>query len=161
MKKINYILIVVVSILGINLVGLFYILAYTLNQGNQTASVLPESATRILKTKGKPLTLEVAETRLEQVKGLSFRNSLPYSRGLLFVFAHEDLWGIWMKDMKFPIDIMWMDKDFKVVSLKENVSPDTYPTVFQPEKPVLYVLETNTGFIKENGITIGSKLNIE
>jgi uncharacterized membrane protein (UPF0127 family) len=65
-----------------------------------------------------------------------------------------------MKEMKFPIDIIWVDKDFKVVSLKENITPETYPEVFYPEDQSLYVLETGAGFIQKHKIRINDPIKI-
>lgn len=50
-----------------------------------------------------------------------------------------------MKDMNFPIDIVWIGEDWKVVSINTLVNPDTYPEVFYPALPVKYVLELNSG----------------
>jgi uncharacterized membrane protein (UPF0127 family) len=66
--------------------------------------------------------------------------------GLLFVFDEPGLHGIWMKDMRFPIDILWLDDAFQVVDVRKNVAPDSYPTVFKPTKPARYVLEVTAGF---------------
>jgi len=64
---------------------------------------------------------------------------------MLFVFENPGIHGIWMKDMKFPIDIIWLDKDMSVISKELNVSPDTYPQVFYPSREAYYVLEVKAG----------------
>jgi len=58
---------------------------------------------------GVTLTVEIAKTSTEQAKGLSGRDKLPADHGMLFVFDHEDFWGFWMIDMKFPLDIIWFN----------------------------------------------------
>jgi uncharacterized membrane protein (UPF0127 family) len=103
------------------------------------------------------LKLEIADTDAERVQGLSDRASLPQDTGLLFVFDYPSYYGFWMKDMHFSIDMIWLDKDLKVVGLKEQATPESYPQTFTPEKPALYVLETNVGFIEGNNIKIGSQ----
>lgn len=108
----------------------------------------------------KVLTLEVADSLKERREGLSGREKLPKGTALLFIFPEEGIHGIWMKDMNFALDIIWLDADFEVVNFKKNVSPDTYPTVFEPERPALYVLETNPGFVDEFGIKIGQKIDL-
>jgi uncharacterized protein len=103
------------------------------------------------------LSLEIADTEAERVQGLSGRESLPENTGLLFVYTEDSFPGIWMKDMRFPIDIAWLDKDFTLIDLEANVDPATYPRVFTPSQPARYVLETPAGFFEHNAISIGAK----
>ena len=108
----------------------------------------------------KALVLEVSDNPLERQRGLSFRESLAIDAGMLFVFEKPDKHGIWMKDMNFPLDIIWLDENFKVVNFKKDVSPDTFPTAFTPSSPALYVIETNTGFVDRFSIKIGEILDV-
>jgi uncharacterized membrane protein (UPF0127 family) len=62
--------------------------------------------------------------------------------------------------MKFSIDILWFDKNFKVITIKENVAPETYPAIFQPSARASYVVEANAGFAKEYNIKTGDTLEI-
>lgn len=101
--------------------------------------------------------LEKVDTDAARQKGLSGRDSLPSNAAMLFIFDTDDHWGIWMKDMKFPIDIIWLDKDYTVVDIKENASPESYPDVFRPRVPARYVLEVNAGVVSNNAILIGAK----
>lgn len=100
--------------------------------------------------------VEVADTDEERTLGLSGRESLVENSGLLFVFETEGYHGIWMKDMNFPIDIAWLDKNKKIIHIEHNVSPETYPKVFNPPTPSLYVLETNAGFFQKFNIGVGN-----
>jgi len=77
---------------------------------------------------------------------------------MLFIFDNESLHGIWMKDMNFAIDILWIDEGYKVVDIKKDAKPESYPEVFIPEVPSKYVLEVNAGFLEENDIEIGDKI---
>jgi uncharacterized membrane protein (UPF0127 family) len=104
---------------------------------------------------GQNLVASVADTPLERNKGLSGSNFLNSKNGMLFKFEEADEHGIWMKDMLIPIDIIWIDEQSRVVSIKENVSPDTYPEVFKPSAPAKYVLEVVAGYVAANGIKIG------
>ena len=79
---------------------------------------------------------------------------------MLFIFKKEDIHGIWMKDMQFPIDILWLDSGYEVVDIAENVSPLTYPKIFYPKTSSLYVFEARQGFARENKIGLGTKLQI-
>jgi hypothetical protein len=74
---------------------------------------------------------------------------------MLFVFDKEGYYGFWMKEMNFPIDIAWLDKDKKITLIEKNVLPETYPQIFNPKSKNLYVLETKAGFFEKFGIKIG------
>lgn len=111
---------------------------------------------RVLKLGNAELTVRMLDTDEERIQGLSGRKSLPADEGYLFVFDVADEHGIWMKDMRFPIDILWLDSGLKVVHIEHAVDPETYPEVFRPGKPALFVLEANSGFAKDNNIEVGS-----
>lgn len=102
---------------------------------------------------GVTIPVEVASSQEEQTRGLSGRDSLPEGSGLLFDFKGQGVWGIWMKDMNFPIDIVWANDT--VVTVAYSISPDTYPQVFTPTSPVRYVLELPAGYAARNGIVEG------
>ena len=105
--------------------------------------------------------VEVASTDIARKQGLSGRNVLEDGRGMLFVFDTEGEWGIWMKDMNFPIDIIWVGQDGTVVTVAKDVSPDTYPQAFYPSVPARFVLEVPAGFVAAHDIDEGSRLSIE
>ncbi len=96
------------------------------------------------------------EEKLE--KGLSDRESLDDKSLMLFVFNNPSTYGFWMKDMKFNIDIVWLDESYKVVHVEENLSPETYPKIFYPKSKALYVLEANPNFVKDHDIKLGNTL---
>ena len=98
-----------------------------------------------------------AESEHERERGLSGTAPLGEAEAMLFVFPSDDTWGIWMKDMKYPIDIAWLDSEKVVRHLVENASPASYPTIFRPGKDVRYVLEMKAGTAKHKSITIGTK----
>ncbi len=99
--------------------------------------------------------VEPVVTKEERVRGLSGREYLPQDTVMLFIFDNEDYHGIWMKDMHFSIDIVWLDKEKKVVGYKKGASPESFPDVFSVEKPSLYIIEGNEGFVEENSINLG------
>lgn len=101
------------------------------------------------------LTAAVADNDLERMEGLSGKKSLGANEGMLFIFDRESDWGIWMKDMSFPIDIAWINAKKKIVHIEQDVSPQTYPEVFKSSNLILYVLETQAGFFAKNNIKIG------
>lgn len=102
-----------------------------------------------------PLRVEVLNTDAERIKGLSGRSEIGDADGLLFVFPKADYHGIWMKDMKFPIDIIWISEDWKVIGIDKNVQPDSYPKIFKPSRPARYVVETEIHFSDTFGLHEG------
>jgi uncharacterized membrane protein (UPF0127 family) len=96
----------------------------------------------------------------DRAMGLMFRPSLPLDRGLLFVFDDLDFHGIWMKNCRFPIDIVWLDEERRVVHVAEAVPPckaEPCP-VYQPMKKAAYVVEINAGQARREKATLGSRL---
>lgn len=63
-----------------------------------------------------------------------------------------------MKDMKFPIDVIWLDGDYYVIDIAQSVEPNSFPEVFEPSEPALYILEVNAGFAKRYGVEVGDSL---
>ncbi len=86
--------------------------------------------------------VRVADSPIERARGLSGTASLSNGEGMLFVFEKLGIYGFWMKDMNYPIDIIWINEKWQVVGTSKNLSPDSFPTVFYPPEPVRYVLET-------------------
>lgn len=103
-------------------------------------------------------SLEVVDDDKSRALGLSGRESLTSDSGMLFVFDSPDYQCFWMKDMKFPLDIVWLNSDKQVVYLQENVSPDSYPHNFCSDDLSQYVIELNAGQAREFGITLGQTL---
>lgn len=106
--------------------------------------------------------VEIADEPLEMAKGLSNRKSLDEDHGMLFVFAEPGQPAFWMKDMEFPIDIIWIKNDV-VIDIAPNlpVVAAEFLSTYSPKEPANYVLEVNAGFAKENGIKVGDKVDIK
>ena len=105
------------------------------------------------------LSCELASTPTERAAGLSNRTSLCPACCMLFSFESSGRHGFWMKDMRFPIDIIWTDENLTVVDVKENVAPDSYPEVFRPRAPARFVLELNAGSAERHDIEIGDRFH--
>jgi uncharacterized membrane protein (UPF0127 family) len=109
---------------------------------------------------GKVLQAELMVKDEDRAMGLMFRPSLPLDRGLLFVFDEVDFHGIWMKNCRFPIDIVWLDEEHRVVHVSEAVPPckaEPCP-VYTPMKKAAYVVEINAGQARREKATLGSRL---
>ena len=104
-------------------------------------------------------TLEIADTDLLRERGLSYRTSLAPQTGMLFVFEVPQTLRFWMKDMNFPIDIIWLDADKKVVHIEHALSPSTYPDSFGPETPTQYVIELNARDAQKIGLKRGDMVD--
>ena len=116
----------------------------------------PSLETETVKIGNTTVAVAVASTTASREQGLSGSVSLPEGRGMLFVFPQDGAWGFWMKDMNFPIDIIWIDAAGKVITIAASLSPATYPQVFYPAAPSRYVLEVPAGFASRHGIDIGT-----
>jgi uncharacterized membrane protein (UPF0127 family) len=106
------------------------------------------------------IIVDIADEPDERERGLSNREDLPEGTGILFIFEEKDLHGFWMKDMNFSIDILWFNEFGELVYYVKNVNPDTYPVIFTPDEPAKYVIEVPAGFIKEEGIKMGDKIDL-
>jgi uncharacterized protein len=109
--------------------------------------------------KNNSFLVEVAETKQQQEKGLMFIESLPVNSGMLFIYKDEAPRSFYMKNTYIPLDIIWMDKEKKVVFIKENAEAaklDVYETI-QPQEEAMYVLELNAGSADKIGLRIGDK----
>lgn len=105
------------------------------------------------------LWVAYADTNNSREQGLSYTKKLDNDQGMLFVFEDESHPSFWMKDMNYPLDIIWIDKDKKVVEISKNIDPVTYPEKFYSVLPIKYVLEVNSGFSDLNNIKVGSELS--
>lgn len=107
------------------------------------------------------IEVEIAETEEARERGLSGRESLAAGHGLLFLFESPGMHGFWMKDMRFPIDIVWIDEDWVVLGVERGAEPASYPDIFSPPAPVRSVLEIPAGQARAYGIDTGSKLFLD
>ena len=112
-----------------------------------------------------PLTVEIANDSEKITKGLMFREGLDDDQGMLFIFEEQRIVQFWMMNMKFNLDIMWLDVNGKVVHIVENAEPcidaaHTSLCTYRPDAPVKYVLEVNSCFVKKHGVDEDSIMQI-
>ncbi len=115
----------------------------------------PSAATTTVRAE---FSVDLALTEEERVQGLSGRAGLPTDTGLLFVFDRPDFYSIWMKDMNFSIDILWIDEDLRITHIEKNVSPQTFPKTFSSEVPSRFVLELPAGTVNNSDILVGDTI---
>ena len=112
---------------------------------------------------GSTFSVEIADTQAKHQLGLMFRDSMPADHGMIFIFADEAPRSFWMKNTRIPLDIMYFDKDLKLVSLSADTPPckvsscPAYPSI----APAKYVLELNAGIAASLGVGLGDKLKLE
>lgn len=113
---------------------------------------------------GTTVSAIVADTDASRQQGLSGTEPLGAGEGMLFVFEKADDYGIWMKEMKYDLDIIWMDENGRVVHLVEEAkAPATASenlTVYKNTDPALYVLEIPAGSAGKAGVGLGTILSI-
>lgn len=107
-----------------------------------------------------PIRVAVADTDALRAQGLSGSAPLGDGEGMLFVFSEDGIYSFWMKDMNYPIDILWLDAAGIIVHIEKNLTPDTYPASFTPHSPARYVLEVRAGFVDQHDIQIGGYANL-
>ena len=121
------------------------------------------STTYTIRLGDTSILAEVANTEEKRIQGLSGRNALGNNQGMLFEFPNRGYHSMWMKQMKFPLDIVWILDD-TVVGTSENVpnprtDSDKLP-VYTPPEAVNVVLEVNAGFSKQHHVSKGTKITI-
>ncbi len=142
---------------GVFLLGfVFYALSST-EQRTSSKEVHQEKKESMVQFGDTVIRVDVVSKPEDRNKGLSGREKLEKGKGMLFIFDEPDTYSFWMPDMKFAIDIVWIDERLQVVHIEENVTPESYPKLFTPEEKALYVLEVPSGYSKEKGITLGSQ----
>lgn len=123
-----------------------------------SAEDFSDPASSTVQIGGKIIRVTVADTPEARQEGLGGRNGLAPDEGMLFIFPEDGKYGFWMKNMKFPIDILWLSAGGEVIHMAQNVSPDTYPRVFTPETPARYVLELPAGYAKAYTVEVGDEV---
>lgn len=111
-----------------------------------------------IKIKDTSVNVEIVKTAEAQARGLSGRENLQEDEGMLFDFEKPDVYYFWMKDMKFPIDIIWFDENRKIIYIEKNITPESYPQSFGPDQNAKYVLEVVSGFTEKYNIKIGDEI---
>lgn len=115
------------------------------------------NAATVLRAPNRSFNLEVADTVEKQELGLGQRDRLADNEGMVFVYEGERQLCFWMKDMRIPIDMIWLNSAKKVLKIEANVSPKTYPNDFCADS-AQYVIELNANAAQAAGISTGQTL---
>ncbi len=126
--------------------------------GDEIKSWFIEDDRVVLFIENLAVTVTVADDAAERAQGLSGTPKLADLEGKLFIFDGEGHHRFWMKDMNYPIDIIFISNEFKVVDIVENVPPETYPTTYTSKEPARFVLETNAFFARTFNVNVGDQV---
>ncbi len=104
------------------------------------------------------VSLETADNDAERMQGLSGREKLDSNKGMVFVFDEPGKHCMWMKDMRFSLDMVWLDDGKKITEVKKDLNPESYPEEFCAQGK--YVIEINAGTADRSGLKAGQQLNL-
>lgn len=110
---------------------------------------------------GYAITAELAVTDEERQLGLMYRKKINPDQGMLLVFERENFYSIWMKNMKIPLDLLWLDKEKRIVHIERNVPPckeDPCPS-YSSRFPAMYVLEIKAGSVDEHKLKMYDRVD--
>ncbi|MBI3306134.1 DUF192 domain-containing protein [Candidatus Nomurabacteria bacterium] len=139
-------------------IPLFYLTIYPSGQPGRLTTT-----SYYVKIAGQNIKVEIADTPDKQAQGLSARQGLSEDEGMLFVFENASVYPFWMKDMKFAIDIIWLNEDKEVIYIKKDARPELFPETYglkneQGESLLTkYVLEVVSGFSEKNNLKVGDR----
>jgi hypothetical protein len=113
---------------------------------------------------GHTFRLEIPEDEAAFYQGLGNRLSLPEDTAMLFIYPKEDRLFFWMKDMLFPLDILFLDSSQKIVDIQtmqpEPGVPDYELRSYRSSAPAMYALEMNVGLAEQFGFTVGMVIEL-
>lgn len=108
--------------------------------------------------RGQRFQIEIADDFEERARGLMFREQLPPDHGMLFIYDREQPLAFWMKNTRIPLDILFFDRERRLVSVRKRIPPcslgDRCPS-YASRKPAMYVLELNAGQADALGVALG------
>ena len=113
---------------------------------------------------GVVLRADISANNEQRTKGLSVKDSLAENEAMLFVFGNEGEHTFWMKNMKFPIDIIWINSNKTVVHIEHSLHPcdsELFCPTYHPGEGSLYVLETVGGFAEKHDVVQGAQVKFE
>ncbi len=113
---------------------------------------------------GNVLKAELSDTFVKRMIGLMYRDGLEKDHCMLFDFHGKGKYGIWMHNMRFPIDVLWVGSDMSIVdtlSSAKRCGNILRCRTYKPSSPARYVIELPSGYIAERGIAAGMKISID
>lgn len=112
-----------------------------------------------LNIKDQKYKIELAKTSAQKIKGLSKRENLCKNCGMLFIFGFETELPFWMKDTLIPLDMIWLNKDGKVVDI-QTATTTSSQKIYTNQLKAQYVLELNAFDSKKLNLNIGDIIQL-
>ena len=109
---------------------------------------------------GVTLQAAYAQTEAAREQGLSDTPSLGANQGMLFFYDAPQVPLFWMKDMHYPLDMIWIAANGTVADVTADALVQDFPKTYSPKVAVQYVLEVNAGFAAQHGIAAGTPVAI-
>jgi uncharacterized membrane protein (UPF0127 family) len=169
-RTIIIILAIIVSVFSVFNQNTLLLSFGTANAERNNNNFLLNNLKAIVTVNGYNLSADLAITGGQIEKGLSVKDQLKENEGMLFVFDTSSNQSFWMKNMKFPIDIMWLDKNRTVVHVERNLQPCITVhkvdiavfdcAVYTPYRNARYVLETVAGFSQRHNVKLGTSVHV-
>ncbi len=120
---------------------------------------LPTPNTVKIKINNTNYQIELAKTTAQKIKGLSNRTELCKNCGMLFIFGFEGNLPFWMKDTLIPLDMIWINKDGKIVDI-QTITEISSNKIYQNQTPAQYVLELNANDCQKINLKIGDIIDL-
>lgn len=124
-------------------------------------SILPSCAQNLAILNKKTINIEFADTLQKRQQGLMNRSKMNYNEGMVFLFEEKEAVNFWMKDMKIPLDLIFISDDkivkiIKNVPVCQNAPCPIYPSTHKINK----VIEVNAGFCEKYLVKKGQRVKI-
>lgn len=150
------------------LISFSQLYAFNLQSNNNTSSsdadFFPNYEKTTISVNGFKVSMAIASTNEQRIRGLSGVEKMNENEGMLFLFDKPSKHGFWMNKMNFPIDIIWLDSNNKVVHIEKQLEPCKLILacpVYNPEFDSLYVIELRSGFADNHSIKNGMIINFD
>ncbi len=135
------------------------LLLMTESKAQTTLQVVTKSIEKTF-TATNIIVVEAEKADIERSNGLSGIKNMDLNEGVAFIFEKPGQKVFWMKDMLFPLDFVYIHKD-RVVEVKENVLPSSYPNTIVNQMPASIIIELNAGQVKLKNIKVGDVLELD
>lgn len=150
------------------LISFSQLYAFNLQSNNNTSSLdadfFPNYEKTTISVNGFKVSMAIASTNEQRIRGLSGVEKMNENEGMLFLFDKPSKQGFWMNKMNFPIDIIWLDSNNQVVHIEKQLEPCKLILacpIYNPELDSLYVIELRSGFADNHSIKNGMIINFD
>jgi uncharacterized membrane protein (UPF0127 family) len=106
------------------------------------------------------ITIEIADNQEQRAQGMMYRTSMEEEQGMLFIHDYPEVQSYWMKNVKVPLDIIYVGENKQIVTIYQGVMPYSQKTIPSTAE-ALYVVEVNAGFTGRHNIEEGDFIDFE